>query len=107
VISELAAHGEALGTPPPDASPDDPREAVRVAEVYYSNQRSQQSARQRIPTLRINLRKVELLQRHTLRLCCSTTTRMLFQDIQTRSHRFTAKNQQVSRRRKSAMWRCD
>jgi len=40
VISELAAHGEALGTPPPDASPDDPREAVRVAEVYYSNQRS-------------------------------------------------------------------
>jgi hypothetical protein len=40
VITELAEHGEALGAPPADASTDDPREAVRAAQVYYTNQRT-------------------------------------------------------------------
>jgi hypothetical protein len=40
VITELAEHGEALGAPPADASADDPREAVRGAQVYYTNQRT-------------------------------------------------------------------
>ena len=37
VISELIAYGTKLGTPPPDAKTDDPREVVRVARVYYEN----------------------------------------------------------------------
>ena len=40
VITELTEHGEALGAPPADASQDDPREAVRTAQVYYTNQRT-------------------------------------------------------------------
>jgi hypothetical protein len=37
VISELIAYGAKLGTPPPDAKSDDPREVVRVSRVYYEN----------------------------------------------------------------------
>jgi hypothetical protein len=40
VIEQLTRHGETLGDPPAKASADDPREAIRVARVYYSNQRS-------------------------------------------------------------------
>jgi hypothetical protein len=40
VITELAEQGKALGAPPADASTDDPREAVRAAQVYYTNQQT-------------------------------------------------------------------
>jgi hypothetical protein len=40
VIEELTRHGQSLGEPPAKASADDPREAIRAARVYYSNQRS-------------------------------------------------------------------
>jgi len=36
----LQSHEAALGKPPTDASREDPREAVRSARVYYSNQRT-------------------------------------------------------------------
>lgn len=40
LIEELGEHQRSLGDPPKDASADDPREAIRVARVYYQNQRS-------------------------------------------------------------------
>jgi hypothetical protein len=39
VIDDLQRHGNSLGQPPANASSEDPREAVRAARVYYSNQR--------------------------------------------------------------------
>lgn len=38
VASELQQHQTILGDPPKDASPDDPREAIRTTLVYYQNQ---------------------------------------------------------------------
>jgi hypothetical protein len=40
VISELAAHGERLGLPPPQAPDGDPREVVRRAQVFFINHQS-------------------------------------------------------------------
>jgi hypothetical protein len=40
VIEELKEHQRSLGDPPPEASADDPREAIRAARVYYENQQS-------------------------------------------------------------------
>jgi hypothetical protein len=40
VTEELGEHRKVLGEPPAGASADDPREAVRVAQVYYTNQRT-------------------------------------------------------------------
>ncbi|MFG0256120.1 MAG: hypothetical protein ACF787_13660, partial [Rhodopirellula sp. JB053] len=40
VIEELSRHRESIGDPPAKASADDPREAIRAARVYYTNQRS-------------------------------------------------------------------
>jgi hypothetical protein len=40
VISELAAHSERLGLPPPQAPDTDPREVVRRARVFFANHQS-------------------------------------------------------------------
>lgn len=42
VITELAAHGERLGLPPPDArdNDNDPREVVRRSRVFFENHQS-------------------------------------------------------------------
>ncbi|MCP3885467.1 MAG: hypothetical protein GY700_08335, partial [Propionibacteriaceae bacterium] len=37
VIDELKAHGRQIGEPPPEPSPDDPRQIVRTSCVYYVN----------------------------------------------------------------------
>jgi len=40
VLAELTTHQERLGTPPPDASADDPRQRIGRAVTYYTNHRS-------------------------------------------------------------------